>query len=145
MTFESRVRALALQNRHMSLGEALSIMDREDGVASPFSCPPATASIQQRAAWVLDQRLIMDYLPEHDKNSYKKINAIKECRGISNWGLKEAKDAVEYAITMRDAGWVNTQEKERLEVESQEAIASINQTIQAMQAGAASAGVTLVP
>jgi hypothetical protein len=69
---------------------------REEGVSDPPTdpgqLPPASWTPQVLGAWAGRQKVVTDFLPD------KKINAIKELRGLSGSGLKEAKEAVEWLM-----------------------------------------------
>jgi ribosomal protein L7/L12 len=111
--FETRIRKLWIADPGQSLDQALRRIDGNTDVLA------TTASIQERAEWVLEQRDIVPLIEN------KKINAIKEVRAISGMGLKEAKEAVEYAAALQRRGYLSKAERRQLEIEEQEAIASI--------------------
>lgn len=113
MSFESTIRDLAVRYPSLPLAQAISIASAsEDGIG------PAT-NMHKTAEWILDQPDIVALLEN------KKITAIKEVRARTYQGLKEAKDAVEYAIQLKADGWLSKTQLEELERETEEAIASI--------------------
>ena len=87
--------------------------------APTLTAPSLWEGIDACARWVLSQPQIMQHLP------HKKIQAIKECRALSSWGLKEAKEAVEGAMALQEKGYLSDEEAAQLERDAQEAIKSI--------------------
>lgn len=73
-------------------------------------------SPHDRGEWVLDQQVIMKFLPD------KKILAIKETRALTGMGLKEAKDAVEMAQWLAAQGHMSRTERETVDREAQEIV-----------------------
>lgn len=69
---------------------------RAEGVSNPplpeRDLPPRDWSDRVLGAWAGRQEKVTDFLPD------KKINAIKELRGLCGTGLKEAKEAVEWLL-----------------------------------------------
>lgn len=114
-SFESQIRELARRNPGVTLAYAISLIDEGKAIFLD--------TIQDRAAWILEQPDIVMLLDD------KKINAIKEVRARTALGLKEAKDAVERAQVLKQSGWMSKAELERLEEEAQVAIASIQEAI----------------
>lgn len=141
-SFEIKVREYAASNPNVTVATVVRHVDQqmyhEQADPSYKKAPPASAHIDVRAEWVLDQPEIMSYLPD------RKINAIKECRAIAMWGLKESKDAVEHAQVLQDKGWISAARAAELEAESEAAVASIEETIRKIRSSAQEAGVTLI-
>lgn len=69
---------------------------RAEGVSDPpgpdgDAAPPADLSPESLGRWAARQKVVTDLVL-----AGKKINAIKELRGMSGAGLKESKEAVEW-------------------------------------------------
>lgn len=75
---------------------------REQGVSDPplpeKDRPPHDWTPKVLGAWAGRQEKVTDFLPD------KKINAIKELRGLCGAGLKESKEAVEWLVA-NDPRW----------------------------------------
>lgn len=112
LKFEQAVRQLAQDRPAMTISAALAALDNG-------SISMTGATLRERAEWVLSQQDIVDLMVD------RKINAIKEIRARTHLGLKEAKDAVEYAADLQKQGWMSPAERAKLEEEAREAIASI--------------------
>ena len=115
--FEERMREMARRYPRLTLTEAIRAMDGNSGL-NIFSQGPG--ALMERSEWVLEQRDIMDLCELRGK-----IHAIKEIRARSGMGLKEAKEAVEGALALRDAGHMTQAQRVQLERDEQEAIRSI--------------------
>jgi hypothetical protein len=122
--FEGFIWDAYAKNPDMSLSEALASYRTSYRTRSAYMLHGA--SIAERGTWVLDNKMIVDLIRDN-----KKINAIKETRALTSLGLKEAKEAVEWAADRLDQGWVPTWEREQLEAECKEVIDSIMQAGQA--------------
>lgn len=113
--FEIFIRSAARNNPGLPLERALAQFDSQ-----PISTSLHGKSMAECGRWVLTQASILELMA-----TGKKINAIKEVRATTGLGLKDAKEAVEWAQMQIDSGWVSEEEAKRLEEEEQMAIQSI--------------------
>jgi ribosomal protein L7/L12 len=101
--------AIASQNPYISLVDALeasvkietaliedarlkAAADALEKIIGEADTSPAPASYAPEilGRWAIGQKVVMQFLPD------RKINAIKELRGLTMAGLKESKEAIEW-------------------------------------------------
>ena len=111
--FEAFARATAREHPLMSVERMLALYDNK----ADFTLD----SVESCGRWVLSRSDIVALI----RTPGKKIQAIKETRAGTNIGLKEAKDAVEWAETQIRRGWLSPEEADQLRREEEAAIRSI--------------------
>ena len=88
LPIEDALAVAADVERQMAEAEGAKALDTigDERLTAPNDSTP----VEIAAAWCRKQPTVVDFMP------HKKINAIKEARGLSHMGLKSAKEAIEY-------------------------------------------------
>lgn len=122
-TFRDRMHQLIELKPWVTLRDALREIEHwedPDLVDARRGLMIADETLDQQAIFALETPAIRDFIDED-----KKINAIKEMRAYTGLGLKDAKEAVEYAVEMLRRGYLSQDERKKLDDEVKAATESI--------------------
>lgn len=91
----TRMDSFLTENPAFPVGAAIEMVANELIEKQSQGHHVTSMTYEQAAQWILKQPSIMQYLGD-DGTTAKKIQAIKELRGITYLGLKESKQIIEY-------------------------------------------------